>query len=304
MNVMQTETTTAAEIIEPEKLTPLWRVYANMLLARQPEWNPDQELPAVVFRQHGLRADSLRCAEYRRLCGEGPPDLMPPVYPHILATPLQLNLLASEYFPLPLAGLVHMGQEIEWYQTLPLDTVLDVDCRMHGPFDSDFGWEFVMETEARAGGELVWRECLRFLKPDPSRRTRPKRRGREGDATRFVPLLHLQFPEDTGRRYARVSGDWNPIHLWQFTARRFGFRKPIAHGMFTLARCLAVLEARGVRLAGMKLEANFRAPVMLPAFTNFSLSEKHAKERFALTDARKGRILLEGRLSPLRVGAA
>lgn len=36
---------------------------------------------------------------------------------------------------------------------------------------------------------------------------------------------------DLGRRYARVSGDINPIHLHALSARAFGFRRAIAHGM-------------------------------------------------------------------------
>ena len=49
---------------------------------------------------------------------------------------------------------------------------------------------------------------------------------------------------DIGRRYGAVSGDRNPIHLYPLTARLFGFRRAIAHGMWTKARCLAALEGR------------------------------------------------------------
>lgn len=288
-----------APVVDLERLKPLWRIYAGMLLQANSEWEPEDPLQRVVYRQKRVRANPERVMAYRDVCGEGPPDRMPPVYPHVLATPLQLNLLDSDDFPLSLAGLVHLGQAIEWRQPLRVDDTVDIECVMNGPQPCDHGWMFRMDTALRRAGDLVWKEEVSFLKPDPSRRARPARRGKEGDATRFVPLLHMQFPENTGRRYARVSGDWNPIHLWPITAKQFGFRQPIAHGMYSLARCLAVLEARGVDFVGKRLDAHFRAPVMLPAFNNFSLSDRWPDEVFALTDARKGRILVEGRLTNL-----
>lgn len=292
----RTQIAVRAPVVELEQLKPLWRIYTGMLFQRRPDWDPEEQVPQVRYVQRDVTAVRSLVNAYRRVCGEGPPDRMPPVYPHVLATPLQLNLLDSDDFPLSLAGLVHMGQAIEWRQALRADDRFDIECQMTGPQDSEHGWLFRLDTHLLRAGECVWREEISFLKPDPRRRVRPKRSAREGDAAHFAPLLHLQFPEDVGRRYARVSGDWNPIHLWPFLSKRFGFKRPIAHGMYSLARCLALLEARGVDLVGKRLEAKFRAPVMLPAFANFSLSERRGDELFALMDARKGRILVEGEL--------
>lgn len=286
-------------VVDVDRLTPLWRIYANMLFLRRADADPAQPLPRVVYRQKAQPVNTDLLAAYRQVCGEGPPNRLPPLYPHIMATPLQLNLLDSDDFPHSLAGLVHVGQVVEWRRALHVDDVLDIECAMRGPESSAHGWLFTLDTCAMRAGECVWREEITFLKRDLSRRARPKRRGREGDANRYAPLLHLQFPEDSGRRYARASGDWNPIHLWPFTAKQFGFQRPIAHGMFSLARCLSILETRGADLVGQRMEASFRAPVMLPAYTNFSLAGKNQDESFALIDARKGRILLEGRLTPL-----
>src|SRR3546814_8249487 len=49
---------------------------------------------------------------------------------------------------------------------------------------------------------------------------------------------------DTGRRYAKVGKDFIPIHLTPFTARLFGFKRHIAHGMWTAAHCAALLSDR------------------------------------------------------------
>ncbi|MEM6797233.1 MAG: MaoC/PaaZ C-terminal domain-containing protein, partial [Acidobacteriota bacterium] len=67
----------------------------------------------------------------------------------------------------------------------------------------------------------------------------------------------------TGRRYARVSGDFNPIHLWPATSKPLGFRRPIAHGMNLVSRAYAGLEA-AASAGPHRLEVRFKTPAPLP----------------------------------------
>ena len=66
----------------------------------------------------------------------------------------------------------------------------------------------------------------------------------------------------SGRAYARLSGDWNPIHLWRWSANLMGMKRPIIHGMHTLGRACAELERAGGRPLAA-LEARFKAPAAL-----------------------------------------
>lgn len=54
--------------------------------------------------------------------------------------------------------------------------------------------------------------------------------------------VEVQVDGDIGRRYAAVSGDYNPHHLYGWTARLIGYPRQIAHGMWTLSRCLSSVE--------------------------------------------------------------
>ncbi|MFD0787986.1 MaoC family dehydratase, partial [Micromonospora azadirachtae] len=72
-----------------------------------------------------------------------------------------------------------------------------------------------------------------------------------------------------GTDYARVSGDHNPIHTSRLGARLFGFRRPIAHGMWSKARCLAALENR--LPDACTVEVTFKLPVPLPSTVNFTV---------------------------------
>ncbi len=91
-------------------------------------------------------------------------------------------------------------------------------------------------------GEVVWRGVSTYLARGAEHPDAP---GSEHAldaalaAVRSGPQWRLR--DDTGRAYAAVSGDWNPIHLHALTARPLGFPTAIAHGMYTYARVLGAL---------------------------------------------------------------
>jgi acyl dehydratase len=85
--------------------------------------------------------------------------------------------------------------------------------------------------------------------------------------TSELPLSHqMDFaaPADMGRRYGKVSGDINPIHLSALSAKLFGFRRAIAHGLWTNARALVALLPP-TPLAQAEMTVEFKTPLYLPA---------------------------------------
>jgi acyl dehydratase len=101
------------------------------------------------------------------------------------------------------------------------------------------------------------------------------------------------MPASVGVRYAAVSGDHNPIHTSRLAARLLGFPRPIAHGMWSKARCLASLEGR--LPDAYTVDVAFKLPILLPARVGFAASPAWT---FALHDARSGRPHLVGTVSP------
>lgn len=77
-----------------------------------------------------------------------------------------------------------------------------------------------------------------------------------------APTGRWALGADTGRRYAAVSGDVNPIHLSAVSAKAFGFPKAIAHGMYTASR--AFTESRVDLSRPLRWDVTFDAPVTLP----------------------------------------
>jgi acyl dehydratase len=82
-----------------------------------------------------------------------------------------------------------------------------------------------------------------------------------------------RIPKDAGRRYAKVSGDVNPIHLNALAAKAFGFKRAIAHGMWVKARALAAFAGRLPDAVSVDVE--FHKPLYLPS--TVGLSTAHAE---------------------------
>lgn len=81
-------------------------------------------------------------------------------------------------------------------------------------------------------------------------------------------IAQLDLPADEGWRYARLSGDFNPVHWARPVARLLGFAGPIAHGFDLLARMTHTFVAARLRGSPHRLRAfeiQFRQPVVLPA---------------------------------------
>jgi len=220
-------------------------------------------------------ADRDRLARYDRVCGFDVSDALPLTYPHVLAFGLQMTLLSSSAFPLPLPGLVHIANRIERRRTIDAGEPLQLRVSLAPIEPHPRGSSVTVATEARAGEDTVWAEWSTML----HRGTPPV--GESAGAVAPPASLAApppgaelpaaavwRLPGDLGRRYAAVSGDRNPIHLHALTAKPFGFARPLAHGMWTLARCLAAL---GPELPeAVTVEAAFRRPLLLPAVVAFA----------------------------------
>ncbi|MFI0898561.1 MaoC/PaaZ C-terminal domain-containing protein [Streptomyces sp. NPDC020983] len=219
--------------------------------------------PARLTRE-AVRVDPARAAAYARVCGYEPGPLLPLTYPHVLGFPLAARLMAARAFPLPLLGLVHTSIALRRLHPLAVTDRPDLTVRTEELRPHRRGTEVVVVTEAHLAGELVWQDASTYL----ARHRVPDRETPAAAAPGGPPGLPAvatwDLAGDLGRRHARVSGDYNPIHLTALTARPFGFPRAIVHGMWTVARCAALAAGADA------LEAEFRRPVLLPSTVEFA----------------------------------
>ncbi|MDQ0750439.1 acyl dehydratase [Streptomyces africanus] len=252
---------------------------------------PDAEFPRTRLVLPGLRVDLARLAAYERVCGfPTGEDALPLTYPHVLGFPLAMRLMSGRDFPLPLLGLVHTSITITRHRAMPATGAHELTVYVEGLAPHRRGTEATVVTEVREDGDVVWESRSTYLARHRTRRPAGTPRDEAGPPREEIrkPLpavAEWRLAGDVGRRYGAASGDRNPIHLHPLTARLFGFPRAIAHGMWTVARCLA---AHGTP-ESCRVRADFRAPVLLPGTVTYGAQDG----RFELR-GREDRIHLSG----------
>ncbi|MFG2195462.1 MaoC/PaaZ C-terminal domain-containing protein [Streptomyces sp. NPDC048639] len=239
---------------------------------------PEAALPRFRLVVPGVRPDRQRLTAYSEVCGFPPGHRpLPLTYPHVLGFPLAARLMAARAFPLPLPGLVHTSIEITQWAPLSPDDSVDLSVHAEELKAHRRGTEAVIVTEAWRDGVRVWRDLSTYLARGPATPTdrtagtdsAPARDRAAGVADGpLTARATWRLPPGLGRRHAAVSGDYNPIHLHPWTARPLGFRRAIAHGMWTFARCVAESDAAAAE--EVTVRAEFRSPVLLPSSVTYA----------------------------------
>ena len=257
------------------------------------------EIPELDLELAGVKAEPEALAGYAKVCGFALRDHLPPTYPHVLAFPLHMAVMADGSFPFGAIGLVHLENRIVARRPIAMAEELTIRVRPTALRPHPKGQTFSLLTEVRVGEEPAWEAESTFL-----RRGRSEVEAERSAEDPFAAAAELpagaewSLPGDLGRRYAAVSGDRNPIHMHSLTARPLGFPGAIAHGMWTKARALAALESR--LPDAFSVAVRFRAPIVLPARVEFaSAATEGGGIAFAVRDAKRRTPHLAGLLEPV-----
>jgi len=247
------------------------RFYPSAVFARRvPQVPEGQTVPRLEGVIESVVVSRRHLDRYREICGFARDDTLPIAYPHVLAMPLHLGLMTHPAFPVRLMGLVHVANEIEWRRPLSPGAVYGIACWVEGHRDTDRGQEFDLFTELRDSDEAVWSERCTLLARRPrgaagaARAARASLRVPRAPDGAEISEERFEAPRSIGRRYGMVSGDLNPIHGSDFSARRFGFERAVAHGMWSMARSLACLGP-GLTREPCRVEVEFKLPLFLPS---------------------------------------
>ena len=255
-----------------------------------------------------IRVDPARVADYARATGGeavpaffDPQPVAPPFYCATWETALALEMFAGMETPLPLGAMVHVSTEMVWARPLPPGDAVRCRVELDRVERTPRGLKLtVLSRNWMGAGQLCSQGTSVFMvrtrAPD-GESPRPPRTAEPPDEGEWSELARWPLAAGAGRRYARVSGDYNPIHLWPWTARPFGFRAPILHGYATAARTAHTLIAqrlRGDPAALRRMRIAFRAPLPLPSTALLLIDESAAEHRFRVASADGAIVHAEG----------
>lgn len=212
-------------------------------------------------------------------------DHLHPCYLHVVSFPMHLMLMLQKDFPFALLGLVHINNEITQYRPVRVSEACVFRCYFKDMKPHAKGIVFSIATDVHVNGELCWSSVssnlYRSTKFNPlNKESTPANEASIGLKWGVQSQQMWQLNSGLGRDYARASGDFNPIHLSKLSARLFGFKHAIAHGMWSKSRCLSALEqiTPDLFVQPFNTQVQFIKPAMLPSRVVFSQYEAdHSK---------------------------
>lgn len=270
----------------------LVKMYPSMMVSKKPtQIKEGKTYKRIEARIQNITADPKHVNQFADVCSftENTKDLPLP-YPHILAAPLHYAILNNKAFPLKLLGLVHVKNSITQYRPIGLQEVMDIECFIEGFDESPIGQIFHLQTRITIDNKLVWQETCSFLARKKSKNKKPKtkKQHQQDESQASAQITSWEVPANMGRRFAKVSGDVNPIHLADLTAKLFGFKKAIVHGVWSMSRTMAELESKlstEEKQTTLEFNVEFKLPVFLPTWVSLQTQEKSQGLSFSMKDS-------------------
>lgn len=250
--------------IQLKKSPSILGLYRRALFAKGSK-KPNPTLPKTQITLRDTLSDPKKIAQYKEVCGfKEDNGNLPLTFPHIIAFPIHLELMLSKGFPFALLGMVHIRNEITQYRAIKTHEIMDICCSFSDLRTTDKGYDVDIKTEVYIAGELVWESVsTNLIRQKTGVAAQPKSVNQEAEDNTALKTETWSLASNLGRRYALVSGDSNPIHLLKLSAKLFGFKGHIAHGMWTKARVAATLYNQ-LDSEACKIKVDFKLPIFLP----------------------------------------
>jgi MaoC like domain len=269
----------------PSLVSTLWHAWST----RHKRPGPVHALEPVTWSMPRVTVQAERVSQYLDVCGFDAAHGVPFTYPQLLTFPLVMAYLSSPDCPWPAVGTVHLANAIEQREPLHVGDDVSVELHTAGLRAHDKGQVFDLELRVLRDGEWVWRGTQTLLRRGVRHPAGPLYASAIEDVADMQRCAEFEARSTVGRRYASVSGDYNPMHWSTLGARLLGFRRMIAHGLWTQARALACLQPHQPWRQA-RLLTEFRSPLLLPVRASVWQDRQNASWRFDVRDVRGDRL--------------
>lgn len=226
--------------------------------------------------------------------------MLPLPFLYLFAQRVQAALMLDPAYTLSIPGTIHLTNQLQ--QLAPIDPTAPFDLEGQG------------NVAYKPTGSLLPSFQVRFFQHNTlvaqcssGYLVKRKNKSRESRSTRTAPepLSNPYFHETwvleshTGKTYAQVSDDHNPIHKSKTAARLAGFKSPLVQGWYLVSRAARSLELQLGRPA-KAIQVNFIKPVLLPGSCVLCIGSKtnnSTETLFQLLDPNHETVLMEGSIA-------
>ncbi|MGR5254360.1 MaoC/PaaZ C-terminal domain-containing protein [Vibrio astriarenae] len=193
-------------------------------------------------------------------------DAIPLPFWFVFSQPAQLALFNHPEFPVSAMGLVHTGLVIECHTAEDIGDDYQVNVSVKACHSVAKGKQISLLIVIQNNGNSVVTIESEYLSLAPKVRDKTSKAKKAVSNDRPFELAdtrQVDYNVAKARKYAKISGDYNPIHIHALLSRLFGFKQPILHGMYSVASLYAYCYKRNVG-SDKQMRVKFKRPLLLP----------------------------------------
>lgn len=254
----------------------------------------EKVLPQVEYVVDSFKVDQKHLKAYNEVCGFKNNGYIPAIYLTVLSQSLQMHMMTSEAFPFPILGLVHIRNQVKQYRKIGVNETLTLSCKFGELQPHDKGVQFDFITTVKVAGEVVVEALTTYLSRQKTN-AKAAAKPAESQAPEYKLNNEWSISENTGRRYAMTSGDFNLIHIHAVTAKAFGFKQAIAHGMWSKAKALANLSLPDA----YEVDVWFKLPMYLPSKVEFLTAQAANETDFLIRNSKNQKPHVTGHIKAI-----
>jgi len=171
---------------------------------------------------------------------------LPLTYIYIIAQRALLHLMLHKDFTIAVPGIVHISNEILLNPEFSVNEEFEIKSSIYVPVKEGSLFPTAIIQFYQNGIEVA-KNVSNYIAKRKSTQKRSKREVNE--STFGVPSFNENWfvKKSVGKSYAHLSNDKNPIHTSKLFAKIVGFKRPIAHGWFSVSRSVSIAEKQSER---------------------------------------------------------
>lgn len=242
----------------------------------------EKVLPQVEYVVDSFKVDQKHLKAYNAVCGFKNNGYIPAIYLAVLSQSLQMHMMTQEAFPFAILGLVHIRNQVSQSRKIGVNESLSLSCQFGELKPHDKGIQFDFITTAKVGNDVVMQGVTTYLARQKTEVKAAAAKAKDESQPNYALQAEWEVSENIGRRYALTSGDFNLIHIHAITAKAFGFKQAIAHGMWSKAKALANLSLPD----SYEADVWFKLPMYLPSKVEFLTAQNGQNIDFMIQNSK------------------